>query len=233
MPSLRSLLLASAVATCTSSSPLSLSIPTPISNLIPSLGGSGGGGDFGGDTQNGLLAGACKPLTIIFARGSGETGNVGTATGPPFFRAVAERVGAANMAVQGVEYGAAFLSVLGGGDAPGSAKMAELAQQALSRCPTTKVVLSGYSQGGQLVHNAAKLLPAEAAQKIAGAVTFGDPDNGQSFANIPPGSGKIYCHPLDNICQNGVLITPFHYSYSTQYVPAAADFVASTLSGKS
>jgi hypothetical protein len=35
--------------------------------------------------------------------------------------------------------------------------------------------LSGYSQGGQLVHNAAKLLPAETAQKIAGAVTFGDP----------------------------------------------------------
>lgn len=134
---------------------------------------------------------------------------------------------------------------------------AQLAQQALSQCPDTKVVLGGYSQGGQLVHNAAKQLPAETAQKIAAAVTFGDPgtqilllpfsyhspcrqspgrladletqDNGQSFANIPAGAGKIFCNPFDNICQNGYLITPFHYSYATQYVPGAADFVAAKL----
>lgn len=114
MPSLKSFLLASVAATTTLSMPLS--IPSAITNLLPS------GGDFTGDTQNGL-SGACKPMTIIFARGSGETGNVGTATGPPFFQAVAKLVGAANLAVQGVEYGAAFLSVLSGGDAAGSAKM--------------------------------------------------------------------------------------------------------------
>lgn len=116
MPSLKSLLMASVVATTTLSLPLS--IPSAISNLLPGT----SGGDFTGDTQNGL-SGVCKPMTIIFARGSGETGNVGTATGPPFFQAVAKLVGAANLAVQGVEYGAAFLSVLSGGDAAGSAKM--------------------------------------------------------------------------------------------------------------
>lgn len=117
MPSLKSFLLASVAATTTLSMPLS--IPSAITNLLPS---ASSGGDFTGDTQNGL-SGACKPMTIIFARGSGETGNVGTATGPPFFQAVAKLVGAANLAVQGVEYGAAFLSVLSGGDAAGSAKM--------------------------------------------------------------------------------------------------------------
>lgn len=116
MPSLKSLLMTSVVATTTFSLPLS--IPSAISNLLTGA----SGGDFTGDTQNGL-SGACKPMTIIFARGSGETGNVGTATGPPFFQAVAKRVGASNLAVQGVEYGAAFLSVLSGGDAAGSAKM--------------------------------------------------------------------------------------------------------------
>lgn len=116
MPSLKSLLMTSVVATTTLSIPLS--IPSAITSLLPGT----SGGDFTGDTQNGL-SGACKPMTIIFARGSGETGNVGTATGPPFFQAVAKRVGAGNLAVQGVEYGAAFLSVLSGGDAAGSAKM--------------------------------------------------------------------------------------------------------------
>jgi cutinase len=45
----------------------------------------------------------------------------------------------------------------------------------MTQCPSTKVVMAGYSQGGQLVHNSAKLLPAATASKVAGAVIFGDP----------------------------------------------------------
>jgi cutinase len=47
----------------------------------------------------------------------------------------------------------------------------------ISTCPNTKVAMSGYSQGGQLVHNAAKLLPAATMAKLNSVVIFGDPSN--------------------------------------------------------
>jgi hypothetical protein len=40
--------------------------------------------------------------------------------------------------------------------------------------------MSGYSQGGQLVHNAAKILPASTMAKVNSVVIFGDPGK-QSF----------------------------------------------------
>lgn len=52
---------------------------------------------------------------------------------------------------------------------------ASLVQQAMTQCPGTKLVMSGYSQGGQLVHNAAAELPASVTGAVAAAVIFGDP----------------------------------------------------------
>jgi cutinase len=52
---------------------------------------------------------------------------------------------------------------------------ASLVQSVVSQCPNTKVVMSGYSQGGQLVHNAAKLLPAATMARVSSVVIFGDP----------------------------------------------------------
>jgi poly(3-hydroxyalkanoate) synthetase len=48
-------------------------------------------------------------------------------------------------------------------------------EQAYALCPNTKLVASGYSQGGQLVHNAAELLPQNVAEWISSVVIFGDP----------------------------------------------------------
>jgi predicted esterase len=56
---------------------------------------------------------------------------------------------------------------LAGGDANGSKLMAQLVGQAQTKCPNTKVVISGYSQGGQLVHNAAKILNATTAAAVS------------------------------------------------------------------
>lgn len=73
------------------------------------------------DTENGL-AGACMGTTVIFARGTLETGNVGTLAGPAFFKSLSADLGG-DLAVQGVEYAADIPGFLVGGDPIGSATM--------------------------------------------------------------------------------------------------------------
>ncbi len=46
----------------------------------------------------------CAKVTVIFARGTIEPGNVGYLAGPPFFDALAAIIGGANLDVQGVPY---------------------------------------------------------------------------------------------------------------------------------
>ena len=97
------------------------------------------------DTSNQLTDGTpCREVTVIFARGTSETGNVGTLAGPPFFNALAAIIGTSNLAVQGVDYSASIAGFLEGGDPAGSATMASLVEQAITQCPNTKIVMSGY-----------------------------------------------------------------------------------------
>jgi cutinase len=44
----------------------------------------------------------CAPVTVIFARGTTEFGNIGETTGPFFADALAARLGSNNVGVQGV-----------------------------------------------------------------------------------------------------------------------------------
>jgi cutinase len=50
----------------------------------------------------------CADMTVIFARGTTEPGNVGLVAGPPFFDALSEQLGDKSLSVQGVEYPATF-----------------------------------------------------------------------------------------------------------------------------
>jgi cutinase len=45
--------------------------------------------------------------------------------------------------------------------------MTTLINTAASKCPSTKIVIGGYSQGAQLVHNAASKLTAAVTARIA------------------------------------------------------------------
>ena len=112
----------------------------------------------------------CKPITVIFARGTIEPGNVGDLVGPPFFNNLNDLIGADNIAVQGVEYPATIGGYLIGGDPGGAQTTADLLNQAVSNCPDTQIVLSGYSQGAMEAHLGEAKMSAQVAAQIAAVV---------------------------------------------------------------
>ena len=122
-------------------------------------------------------------------------------------------------------------------------------EAAYAQCPKTKLVASGYSQGGQIVHNAAKLLPTAVANWISSVVIFGDPgeplpqksntvnpfsefdtnpkaDSSQPVTGVSATDTDIICHAGDDICINGDLVLPPHLTYAVNAASAAA-FVVS------
>ncbi|KAM3066047.1 hypothetical protein ACMFMG_010615 [Clarireedia jacksonii] len=178
------------------------------------------------DTYN-ELGGACTKYTVIFARGTSEPGNVGILVGPPFFEALEALVGASSLTIQGVNnYVASVATYIAGGDPVGSAEMAKEIKAAYASCPNTHLVVSGYSQGGQLVHNSIALLPASVAKWISSVVIFGDPDDGKAIPNVDASKVDVYCNADDNICVNGDLILPAHLIYGENAAAAAAFVVA-------
>ncbi|KAL4728273.1 hypothetical protein ACLX1H_005015 [Fusarium chlamydosporum] len=183
---------------------------------------------FSSSTYNQLTDGTpCRPVTMIYARGTTQAGNVGdpAAVGPLLFNNLASRIGLNNLAVQGVTYAANVAGFLAGGDAAGSRTMANLIARAASQCPSTKIIISGYSQGAQVVHNAAGMLSSSVTNRVTAAVTFGDPKQSQPFGSIPSSRTRVYCRSGDNICDGGIIITPAHSQYQ-QDAPAAAAWIA-------
>lgn len=106
--------------TITSTTP---SFPTAVATVPDTNDSFFGGANL--NTENDLLDGkkGCTEFTVIFARGTTESGNVGTSTGPPFFAALKKEVGAENVAVQGVDYPADIPGFLAGGSPEGSNTM--------------------------------------------------------------------------------------------------------------
>lgn len=98
----------------------------------------------GGPTRNDLINGACAEVTVIFARGTTEAGNVGSIAGPPFFGALEDEFSEAQVAIQGVDYPADVAGFLAGGSSAGAATMVGHVRTARKKCPNTKIVLSGY-----------------------------------------------------------------------------------------
>lgn len=167
-----------------------------------------------GTTDNDLVNGVCKNLTLIFARGTTESGDIGGIVGPPFVNALVSMLGEGQVAVQGVNnYPADVQDFLAGGSVTGSQDMAALIAQAMTQCPQTKLCVSGYSQGAQVAHNAANLITPAQTNFINSVVLFGDPDDGEAFGKVSPSKVSTDCHLFDDICLHGDLILPPHLDY--------------------
>ncbi|KAH8659140.1 cutinase-domain-containing protein [Tricladium varicosporioides] len=174
--------------------------------------------------QNALVKNTttCSSMAIIFARGTAEPGNVGILTGPPFFAAIAAYMNGTNqLAVQGIDYPADVAGFLAGGSQKGAEKMASLINSTMTKCPNTPILLSGYSQGAQVVHLATASLPPSTTSKIASVILFGDPKNGTALTGIDATKVMTFCHTKDDICKGGNQLSLSHLNYSSDANAAA------------
>ncbi|KAF7348248.1 Cutinase [Mycena sanguinolenta] len=157
-------------------------------------------------------ADACMDVIVIFACGTLEPAPIGIIVGPHLERSII---------LQTLRDSWNTMEILRG---PPLWLMMQLANAANS-CPDAAIVTSGYSQGGQLVHNSAKLLSASVLSRIKAAVIFGDPDDGEPVQGVPAANTDVICHFGDDICAHGILILPPHLTYGAD-TPAAAAFIA-------
>ncbi|CAN5356476.1 cutinase family protein [soil metagenome] len=195
---------------------------------------------------------SCANVEVVFARGTFEGPGVG-ATGQAFVDALSARLPGTTVDTYGVNYPA---SLDFGQAVDGIADASNRIESIANQCPSTKIVLGGYSQGAAVagyttssVVPAGVILPAglsgpmpaSVASHVAAVALFGTPDPwflGLADRSAPPITiGDLYaaktaqfCAAGDPVCFPGGLDRSAHSSYkSNGMADQAADFVVGKL----
>jgi cutinase len=203
-------------------------------------------------TANAAAGDSCASVVVVFARGTNEAPGVG-ATGQAFVDALNARLPGKKVEVYGVNYPA---SMDFGRAADGIVDASSKIQAIAANCPTTKIVLGGYSQGAAVAgYTTADTVPAgfalpggitgpmspAIAQHVAAVVLFGTPDTwimNLLDRDAPPiNIGQPYaaktlqlCATGDPVCFPGGLDRAAHSSYKNNgMADQAADFAARQL----
>ena len=151
------------------------------------------------------VAEPCPDVDIAFARGSNEPAGLG-GTGQTFVNALTSDIGGAKtVTVYPVNYPATmdYPSALAG-----EADAANHVREMAARCPGTKMVLGGFSQGAGvmalLTANGATAGPA-VADRVAAVALFGKPSaNLLNSMQIPPlVIGPLYANKTIDLCNDG------------------------------
>jgi cutinase len=195
---------------------------------------------------------SCASIEVVFARGTFEAPGVG-ATGQAFVDALTARLPGKSVDVYAVNYPA---SLDFGRAADGIVDAGNKVEAIAASCPTTKIVLGGYSQGAAvagyittdsvpagfaLPSGIAGPMPPAIARHVAAVVLFGTPDSwflNLADHNAPPITiGQLYtaktlqlCATGDPVCFPGGLDRAAHSSYKDNgMADQAADFAARQL----
>jgi len=182
---------------------------------------------------------ACNDVQVVFARGTKEAPGIGR-VGEAFVNDLRNLVGGRSLGVYAVNYPASY-DFLAAAD--GANDASAFIQNVANACPSTKLVLGGYSQGAAIIDVLAAVpfpvigfnnpLPATVADRIAALAVFGNPS---TKIGIPLTSSPVYgtraidlCNPGDPICSPGDDV-PAHRSYGPDGTAGqAAAFVANLL----
>ena len=115
--------------------------------------------------------------------------------------------------VEGISYTAdlAGINCIG---LPGGINCLKQLNALSAKCPNTKIVLSGYSQGAMVGRICAAFAGDAAKKQIAGLALFGDPFNGASVKGIPQEKVKSWCEAKDGVCGGGLNIGIAHLAYT-------------------
>nr|WP_081293095.1 cutinase family protein [Mycobacterium colombiense] len=184
----------------------------------------------------------CPDVEVIFARGTNEPPGLGR-VGDALVDSLRQQTNGLNILPYGVNYAASKLQLHGG---DGANDTIDRVKKSVEKCPNTKIVLGGYSQGASVMDIVAGVpiggiswgstLPAQYANNIVAVTTFGDVAD-RAGGTLPSQSKLLgskavdYCNPNDPICHAG---PGNEWSGHTEgYVPVyttqAAAFVAQKL----
>jgi cutinase len=198
-------------------------------------------------------AAPCPDTEVVFARGTGEDPGVGP-TGQAFVDAMRARLAGRSMGVYPVDYPASDQWSTGlDGIRDAGAHVVSMA----GSCPTTKMVLGGYSQGAAVMGfvtspavpdsippdvdpaTIPKPLQPDVADHVAAVVLFGTPNvRAMDFLGQPQiVIGPLYqaktinvCAPEDPICSDGMNFAAHDgYADDGSVIAEGADFAASRL----
>jgi cutinase len=182
-------------------------------------------------------AAPCPEVEVVFARGTTEPPGVG-GTGQAFVDALRSRLGERSLGVYAVNYPAS--RDFGTSTPVGRDDASAHVQSMAASCPTTQMVLGGYSQGAAVVDLATAAMPSAVADHVAAVALFGGPRSSfaDSLSSGPlPVVGPLYtaktvemCVPEDPICFEGGRDWGAHGAYvRSGMVDQAASFAVGLL----
>ena len=186
-----------------------------------------------------VAEGACSDIEVVFARGTNDAPELGR-VGQAFTDSLRTMVGGQTVTTYAVNYPASFDFLT---SAEGAADATNHIANVVSQCPSTRIVLGGYSQnaavvdmlggipplGNKLGGDLAPPLPSNLSQYVAAVAVFGNPS---AKFSVPITSSQFagraidLCKDGDPICSDGR--NPFAHSdyVSSGLAQQGANFAA-------